>query len=246
MLLLLLLTLLIILLLIAYIIYKPPGPLITYLQHKYPSIIFQASTSQRVVALTIDDAPSPYTAQILDLLKTYDAKATFFIIGSQVTSSPTHRALLDRIHAEGHETGNHAWRDEPSVSLPLSELKHQISEVEALLPPNENGKKYFRPGSGFWSKGMLDVVEGMGYRTVLGSVYPHDAQISNVRVTTGHVLSMVREGAVVIVHDRRAYSVEELGRILKGLKERGWRVESLGGLLRIAEEEGVKQGDEAG
>jgi hypothetical protein len=53
---------------------------------------------------------------------------------------------------------------------------------------------------------------------------------------------MVRSGAVVIVHDRRGYSVEEMERILKGLQTGGWMVESLGGLLRIAEEERVKRG----
>jgi len=89
---------------------------------------------------------------------------------------------------------------------------------------------------------MVEMVEGLGYRTVLGSVYPHDAQIPSARVNAGHVLSMVRPGAVIIVHDRREYSVDELGRILGGLKEGGWRVESLGGLTRIAEEEREKKG----
>jgi len=101
MLLLILLTLLIILLFLAYVIYKPPSPVINFFQHKYPSIIFQVPTTQRVLALTIDDAPSRHTPQILDLLKAHNAKATFFIIGSQA-SSPSDRAVLERIHAEGH------------------------------------------------------------------------------------------------------------------------------------------------
>jgi peptidoglycan/xylan/chitin deacetylase (PgdA/CDA1 family) len=241
MLLLILLTLLIILLFLAYVIYKPPSPVINFFQHKYPSIIFQVPTTQRVLALTIDDAPSPHTPQILDLLKAHNAKATFFIIGSQA-SSPSDRAVLERIHAEGHETGNHAMFDEPSVSLPLAELKHQMQDVEKLLPENDGGRKWFRPGSGFFSKEMLGVVEGMGYRMALGSVYPHDATIPSARINAGHVLGMVREGAVVIVHDRRSYSVDEIGRILKGLEDGGWRVESLGGLLKVAEEENVKKG----
>jgi peptidoglycan/xylan/chitin deacetylase (PgdA/CDA1 family) len=240
MLLLTLLTLLVILLLLAYLIYKPPKPIFTFLQWKYPSVLFQVSlpSSQRVVALTIDDAPSSETAKMLDLLKAHNAKATFFIIGSQVSSHP----LLQRIHDEGHETGSHAWRDEPSLSLPLTELKHQMEELEALLPANENGMKYFRPGSGFWSKGMLEMVKGLGYRTVLGCVYPHDPQIHSARVNAQHVLSMVRPGAIIIMHDRRPYSAEQLERILKGLAEGGWRVESLGGLLKIAEDEKAKKG----
>lgn len=127
------------------------------------------------------------------------------------------------------------------MSLPLTELKHQIQELDELLPPNENGEKYFRPGSGFFSKGMVEMVSGMGYRVVLGSVYPHDPQIHSAKWNARHVLSMVSSGAVVIMHDRRGYSVEQLERILKGFQGGGWRVETLGGLLRIAEEERVKR-----
>ncbi|KAE9372584.1 carbohydrate esterase family 4 protein [Stipitochalara longipes BDJ] len=241
MLLLILLTLLLILFLLAYTIYKPPFFIISFFQWKYPSVLFHLPlpSSQKLIALTIDDAPSPYTSQILDLLKEYNAKATFFIIGSQISSHPS---ILARIHAEGHETGSHAWHDEASLSLPLTELKVQIQELDELLPGNENGEKYFRPGSGFFSKGMVEMVRGLGYRTVLGSVYPHDPQIHSARWNSRHVLSMVKPGAVVIVHDRRGYSVEEVERILKGLKEGGWKVESLGGLLRIAEEERVRMG----
>lgn len=241
MMLLALLSLLLIFLLLAYTIYKPPNLLITYLQSKYPSVIFQASlpSNRKLLALTIDDAPSAYTSQILDLLQKYNAKATFFIIGSQIASYPD---LLQRMHSEGHETGSHAWRDEPSLSLPLTELKHQIQELDDLLPGNENGEKYFRPGSGFFSRGMVEMVTGLGYRVVLGSVYPHDAQIHSARWNARHVLSMVRSGAVVIMHDRRDYSVEQLERVLKGLTEGGWRVESLGGLLRVAEEQRVRKG----
>ncbi|PMD16784.1 carbohydrate esterase family 4 protein [Hyaloscypha hepaticicola] len=236
-----LLTLLIILLLLAYTIYKPPNFLINYLQSKYPSVIFQLplSSNRKLLALTIDDAPSAYTSQILDLLKKYNAKATFFIIGSQIASYPD---LLQRMHSEGHETGSHAWRDEPSLSLPLAELKLQIQELDGLLPKNGNGEKYFRPGSGVFSGAMVEMVRELGYRVVLGSVYPHDAQIRSAWWNARHVLGMVRSGAVVIMHDRRDYSVEQLERVLKGLMEGGWKVESLGGLLRVAEEERVRKG----
>jgi peptidoglycan/xylan/chitin deacetylase (PgdA/CDA1 family) len=241
MLLLTLLSLLTIILLLAYTIYKPPNFLISYLQTKYPSVLFQLPlpSNRKLLALTIDDAPSAHTAQILTLLAKYNAKATFFIIGSQISSYPD---LLQRMHAEGHETGSHAWRDEPSLSLPLTELKHQIQELDELLPENGNGEKYFRPGSGFFSRAMVEMVTGLGYRVVLGSVYPHDPQIHSAWWNARHVLSMVRSGAVVILHDRRGYSVEQLERVLKGLTEGGWRVESLGGLLRVAEEERVRKG----
>ncbi|KAK0111150.1 hypothetical protein ONS95_001527 [Cadophora gregata] len=224
----------------AYIIYRPPNLLIKFLQWHNPSVIFHVPLppSQRVIALTLDDAPSSQTGAILDLLKTHNAKATFFIIGSQVSRYP---GIVERIHAEGHELGNHAMTDDPSFQLPLSELERQITEVQELLPKNANGEKYFRPGSGWFNRGMRERVEGMGYRLALGSVYPHDPQIARPRLNAWHVLSMVRPGSVVIMHDRREYSVEQVGLVLKGLDEKGYRAESLGGLLSVAKAQSSKK-----
>ncbi|KAF7894461.1 uncharacterized protein EAF01_009912 [Botrytis porri] len=239
MILLILLALLFTVLLLGYTIYKPPQFVIKYLQWKYPDVLFQIplSKAHRVIALTIDDAPSGETSRILDLLKIYDAKATFFIIGSQVSSHPS---LIQRIHAEGHELGNHAWADEPSISLPISELERQIKEVEDLLPPNRpiSGSKippkYFRPGSGFFNVQMLERAKQWGYRVALGSIYPHDPQIHSARINAKHVLSMARPGGIIIMHDRRSYSAAEIELVLGGLKKRKYRIESLGGLLGVA------------
>lgn len=235
-----LLILLVIVVLLAYVVYKPPNLLIRFFQWHCPDVLFHVplAASQKIVALTIDDAPSSSTDQILDLLSTYNASATFFIIGSQLT---THPSLVTRIHTAGHELGNHAWNDEPSLSLPLSELSRQITELDALLPANADGRKYFRPGSGVFSQKMVDMVGKLGYRTVLGSIYPHDPQIHNPRMNAKHVLSMVRPGGIIIMHDRRGYSVEQLELVLKGLKKGGWKVVSLGGLL--AEREALDQPD---
>ncbi|KAH9212314.1 hypothetical protein DL95DRAFT_391630 [Leptodontidium sp. 2 PMI_412] len=228
------------LLILAYIIYRPPGLLIKFLQWHNDSVIFHVPlpASQRVIALTLDDAPSSETGKILDLLKAHNAKATFFIIGSQVSRYP---GVVERIHAEGHELGNHAMTDDPSFQLPLSELERQIGEVETLLPPNRNGLKYFRPGSGWFNGRMKERVEGLGYRLVLGGVYPHDPQIPRPGLNAWHVLSMVKPGSVVIMHDRRSYSAEQVGLVLKGLDEKGFKVESLGRLLAVAEGQNSKK-----
>lgn len=234
-LLLLLLILLFLAILIAYLIYKPPKPIMDWFQRKYPDVIFHhpLPASQRVVALTIDDAPSPSTNQMLDLLKTHNAKATFFIIGNQISGRED---IIKRIHAEGHELGNHGWADEPAYKLPLPELERQIHEMEALLPENLDGRKWFRPGWGWFSKEMVNLLKGLGYRMALASVYPHDAQIPHPKINAAHVLSMVKPGGIILMHDRRDYSATQLEIVLKGLSETGWKLESLGGLMKIADD----------
>lgn len=254
MLLLILFILFLIPLLAIYTIYRPPQFLIHLLQRSYPSVIFQIPlpSTRAHLALTIDDAPSRYTGEILNLLKKHHAHATFFIIGSQVSA---YQDVLQRIHDEGHEVGNHAWRDEPSLSLPINELSSQMSRLDALLPANRpiqiprssvnhaaswlQRPRYFRPGSGFFNREMLAHVERAGYRMALGSVYPHDPQVGYPSINARHVLGMKRPGSVIIMHDRRSWSVRQIQLVLEGLarEDRDWKVGSLGELL--AEQEQV-------
>lgn len=235
-------------LILGYIVYKPPSFLIGFLQWKYPDVLFHLPLSQRVVALTLDDAPSSETTRILDLLHRYDAKATFFVIGSQIIEYPD---VLERILAEGHEIGNHGWADEPAFALPLDTLEKQVKDVEALIPDTPNTglssvdtklpPKYFRPGSGFFSKPMVSRLKKLGYMTVLGSIYSHDPQIHFPKQNARHILSMVEPGGIIIMHDRRSYSAEQLELVLEGLQAQNWKTLSLGGLLDTAAKEGRKR-----
>lgn len=92
-------------------------------------------------------------------------------------------------------------------------------------------------GSGYFNKKMTDIVKEIGYKTVLADIFPFDPVISKPRVSAKHILIMWKSRGIIIVHDRRSYSAEQLEITLKGMKERGRRAESLGGLLGIAEEE---------
>lgn len=227
-----LLTLAIVLLVLlpAYIVYKPPKSVISYLQARNPSVLFQIQTNKNIVALTIDDAPSPYTREILDILRKNDATATFFIIGNQV---PGNEAILAEIVRAGHELGNHAMHDEPSISLPSETLDQEIHQVDAMLDRayeqagRERTSHYFRPGSGVFSQRILGVAEKAGYQTILGSIYPHDPFISRWRVNAWHVLSSLRKGAVIICHDRRSWTVPMLRKALPEMKKKGFEVASV-------------------
>jgi peptidoglycan/xylan/chitin deacetylase (PgdA/CDA1 family) len=218
-----------------YVIYKPPNILIRYFQHRWPDVLWHVPLKQKIIALTIDDAPSRFTQELVDVLRDNDAKATFFVIGGQV---PGREEGLTRVVDTGNELGNHAMHDEPSRSLSPQQLAEQLIEVEGYInttyaslgkarPPN----RFFRPGSGFFSSSMRQQVQAMGYQMVLGSVYPHDPQISYPSINARHILSMVRPGSIVICHDRRGWTVPMLRKVLPGLKSRGYTVTTVSGLL---------------
>ena len=156
--LLLLLVPVIVILTLLYIIYLPPVLLIRYFQHIWPDTLWLAATSKKIVALTIDDAPTDCIDDILDVLEKYKVRATFFIIGTSALGRETN---LERMVRSGHELGNHTMEDKPSISLGELELKSQLDEVRRkIIEPaydaahREHPPNYFRPGSGFFSSWM--------------------------------------------------------------------------------------------
>ncbi|KIW93819.1 uncharacterized protein Z519_05134 [Cladophialophora bantiana CBS 173.52] len=223
------------------ILYKPPKWLICWLQARYPSILFYVPTDEKIVALTIDDGPSPYTLEIQRVLKAHGVKATFFVIGSRI---PGREEILRELVMDGHELANHAMHDEPSVRIPPEELARQIQAVErqiediyasvldldlssAVKPP-----RYFRPGSGFFNAGMLSLLEQpyLKYKLVLGSIYPWDAQIPWAKLNAWHILGSMTPGATIVIHDRK-WTAPMLRVVLSGLKRRGWSVGTVTDLL---------------
>ncbi|KAL8782108.1 MAG: hypothetical protein Q9213_005678 [Squamulea squamosa] len=217
-----------------YIIYKPPNLLIRYFQHRWPDILWHVPISSKVIALTIDDAPSEQTEEIMEILKANEATATFFIIGSQVNGRED---ILRDLVRSGNELGNHAMYDEPARALGDDALSSQIMSVERMIDKAytsvgiEPPSRYFRPGSGFFHDRMRKAVHQLGYRLVLGSIYPHDPQIPYWRVNARHVLSMLRPGGIIICHDRRKWTAPMLRKVLPEMKRKGYRIVTVSDLL---------------
>lgn len=217
-----------------YTVYKPPSWVIDYFQSKWPDVLWRVSTSAKVVALTIDDGPSEYTAEIMSILEENRAAATFFIIGSQVAGRE--KSLVELVR-RGNELANHAMHDEPSRSLSDTDLVHQVDTVDEMVrtayasagvdPP----PKYFRPGSGFFSAKMRARLKTMRYRLVLGSIYPHDPQIPFAGVNARHILSMLKPGGIIICHDRRSWTPPMLRQILPEIRKMGYRVVTVSELI---------------
>lgn len=195
------------------------------------NVLFHVDTAEKVVALTIDDGPhDSLTAQILDILAQYKVQATFFIIGSNVSGN---EAVLHRLVEEGHELGNHLMSDARSIGLTESEFEMQLSEAHSII--SEFGDvKWFRPGSGWYNDRMLAQIRPYNYQTVIGSVYPFDAQIRSKEFASRYILSNTRPGSIIILHDGKAerhHTPSVLHKIIPTLQSRGFRFLTLSELV---------------
>ena len=104
------------------------------------------SQVRKEVALTFDDAPSPFTKEVLKILDNYGVSATFFLVGSQVEKSPE---VARQIVAAGHEIGNHSfshcWSSDDSVETLVEDIKRA---EEAIYRATGQVPLYFRPPGG--------------------------------------------------------------------------------------------------
>jgi peptidoglycan/xylan/chitin deacetylase (PgdA/CDA1 family) len=192
-----------------------------------PNVVYFVETKEPVVALTIDDGPDAVsTPRILDLLRRHGARATFFFITGRV---PGNEEIVLRTVKEGHELANHSTTDQPSVLLESSEFERGFLRAHEVLS-RFSDVRWFRPGSGWYSKKMLSIIHRHGYRCALGSVYPFDPQIPSSWFIKRHVLRRVAPGSIIVLHDhgaRGGRTIAVLGAILPELKRRGFRVVTL-------------------
>lgn len=205
-----------------------------------PDVLFFVETKEPLVALTIDDAPyAPLTPRILDVLAKYDADATFFIIGDHI---PGNEAIVQRMIADGHELGNHHFRDEPSIRLSPDEFEQHLQHTYERLTPF-GPVRYFRPGSGWFNQRMLDQIERFGYQCVLGSAYPEDV-LSSPTYLSRHILFNTQPGSIIILHDgsqQRVRTLAVLEHVLPELQRRGYRVVTVSELLANTQQKQQEQ-----
>lgn len=213
--------------------FAQPEDVVRGLERVQPGVVWSVDTDRRAVALTIDDGPSAYTPEILDLLHAYDAKATFFLIGERVAARPE---AVRWIVAAGDEIGNHTVEERASVLMGGEEFARSLDRTDALLRPFGD-PVWFRPGSGWYDAGMLETVRSRGYRTALASMLPLDGWIGWPALVSDYVLASARPGAVLVLHDgprHGAATVRTLRLVLPELARRGYAVTTLGDLTASA------------
>jgi peptidoglycan/xylan/chitin deacetylase (PgdA/CDA1 family) len=202
-----------------------------FLEKRSPDVIYSVDTQEAMVALTIDDGPDPETtAEILNVLRANDARATFFLLSDNIDGN---EALVEQILAEGHEIGNHLTTQRPSILYSKSEFESHLLEAHEALS-RFTKVRWFRPGSGWYNNAMLSTLAKHEYQCVLGSVYPFDAAFPSSQFASMYVLWRVKPGAIIVLHDsegRGERTVQTLNTILPELIEQGFQVTTLSELV---------------
>jgi len=195
--------------------------------------ICSGPATEKCIALSFDDGPAgEKTDRILDLLKENQVQAAFFCIGKNITG---HEAQLTRIADEGHIIGNHSYTHHPLFDLfspgrMLSELQSMSQSCKAItgLRP-----MFFRPPFGVTNPNLKAAVFRGGFISIGWSIRSYDTVIRDENRLLKKIISSLKPGAILLLHDTQETTVQILPRLLKGIREKGYRVERLDKLINL-------------
>jgi peptidoglycan-N-acetylglucosamine deacetylase len=187
--------------------------------------VFYVDDGPKVIALTIDDGPSPvYTPQVLRLLARYRVTATFSMIGIEVTQNP---GVARDVVAAGHLISNHTWRH---LDLPLLSRPEVIDEMDRATAAIHHATgitpHMFRAPFGAWSRTVLRHCMQTGMTPLDWSVDPRDWARPGVAAIVSNIMHHTQTGSIILEHDGggdRSETVAALKIVIPRLLDAGYR-----------------------
>lgn len=208
----------------------------------YAYIIKKGPKENKIIALTFDDGPHPiFTPMILDILKEYNVKATFFVLGKYVEMYPE---IIKRQAEEGHEIGNHTFShinaNKESEEIVFEEFQKTETSINNITIPET---KILRPPYGILNKKIINYANKNDYSIVLWSQIqdPKDWSNPGAEKISSSILSQTENGDVILLHDyvyfKESNTVEALKVIIPELKRRGYQFVTISELIDLRKNE---------
>ena len=188
--------------------------------------VYIKKRSRKAVALTFDDGPNPNTTPVaLELLKKYNAKGTFFMVGKAVAGN---EEIIKQVVAEGHQIGNHSWSHPLLTKISLEQAKSQINDTtEALKKASGQDVHIMRPPYGGINATIQAAVD---QSFILWDVDTLDWKNRN----TASIMKEVRKarpGSIILMHDVHQTSINALPSVLQYLTEQGFELVTIDELM---------------
>ena len=203
----------------------------------FGEIVPRVETSEKVVALTFDDGPTPeYFDGVLNVLRERGVKATFFLMGEDAEKHPD---LVQALIADGHELGNHTFSHPDMTLASVDKAKDEIERTDAAIrKAGYSGEIHFRPPYGKKLIGLPLYLADHDRTTITWDVEPESYSdiAKDPKLITAHVLEKTRPGSIIILHvmyKARETSRQALPDVIDGLQARGFRFVTVSELLAM-------------
>lgn len=182
--------------------------------------------TEKLIAITFDDGPGAYTAQLLDELAARDVKATFFVSGYRAANYPE---TLKRMVSEGHQLASHTQNHENLNTLSAAKIADEISRTQDYITAaGGDNPAYIRPPYGNANK----TVRAQAPSPLINwSVDPEDWKYHNADTVCSNILAGSYDGAIILVHDIYQTSVNGALAAIDKLLEQGYEFVTVRDLL---------------
>jgi len=201
----------------------------------FGQLVPRVNTSQKVVALTFDDGPTPEaTEEVLAVLAEGHVRATFFVTGAELEKN---MAEGKKIVAAGHELGNHTYSHGRMVLVTPSHVRREVERTDELIrKAGYLGEIHFRPPYGKKLFVLPYYLSRTGRKTITWDVEPdsYPDVAADADKIAEHVLSRTRPGSIIILHvmyRSRAESLKAVKKVIEGLKAQGYSFKTVTELL---------------
>ena len=197
-----------------------------WLRALYPSLAWRIKEPGKTVYLTFDDGPHETATEfVLDQLKQFNAKATFFCIGKNVESYPE---VYQRILNDGHSVGNHTYNHINAWKVRDDVYMEEINKASTFIRSN-----LFRPPYGRIKRSQIKKLQSPDFslQTIMWDVLSGDFDINvTPEACLGYVLYHTKPGSIIVFHDstkaweRLQYA---LPKVLEHFSKKGYEFKAL-------------------
>ncbi|HSD15145.1 MAG TPA: polysaccharide deacetylase family protein [Flavobacterium sp.] len=184
------------------------------------------------IAISFDDGPHPMTEKVLDLLKKYNAKATFFCIGSQIEKHPD---IFKRIVSEGHTVGNHSYSHSNRFGFfSTQKVVEELIQTNAIIE-RFSGKKalYFRPPFGVTNPNIARAVAKTNHYVIGWNNRSLDTVIDDETKILERIKNRLAPGGIILLHDTSLKTVNVLEQLLLFLQSEKYECVTIDALLNL-------------
>ncbi|MCG0276335.1 MAG: polysaccharide deacetylase family protein [Thermosediminibacteraceae bacterium] len=192
--------------------------------------IYRVQTDEKKIAISFDAAwGSDKTPKLLEILRKYNVKTTFFLVKMWMEKNPDMTKLIAQ---EGHEIGNHSATHPRMGSLSKQQIIEEIKSThEKIKELTGQECKVFRPPFGDYSNTLIETANELGYYVIQWDVDSLDWKDLSASAIYNRVIKQVKPGSIVLFHNNGKYTAEALEPILRELKNRGFEIVPVSELL---------------
>ncbi|MBO1004355.1 polysaccharide deacetylase family protein [Pseudogracilibacillus auburnensis] len=194
-------------------------------------------TNGKYIALTFDDGPDEeVTPRILETLREYNAKATFYMLSQKATNNPE---LAKQVADEGHEIGNHSITHANLNTVGASRIHSEVvGSMEQIEKATGVKPTTFRPPYGEFNQTVINQAADSNQSIIMWSVDTLDWKHRNANSVFEN-MKLARSGSIVLMHDIHATTADALPQIMEYLTEQGFEFVTVSELLPLIDGEGA-------